>query len=58
METQNQVDPEPSFWVQPPEKRDSEPMWPRNLVIVVFIAFIAGLMLGKIMHPTLLNLKH
>lgn len=67
MKTQNQramenvqqpqvIEQEPSFWVPPPPK--PEPMWSRNLVILVFVAFIAGLMLGKIMHPTILNLKH
>lgn len=55
MENQ-QPEQEPSFWIPPPQKPE-ETMWPRNLVIFVFIAFIAGLMLGKIMHPTLLNLK-
>lgn len=50
-----QIEQEPSFWVQPPQK--IEPVWPRNLVILIFAAFLAGLLLGKVMHPTVLTLK-
>jgi hypothetical protein len=57
---QQQVTEEPSFWVQPPAQAypKEEPMLSRNLVIFVIVAFIAGLLLGKVMNPTILNMKH
>lgn len=60
MENPQQVSEEPSFWVPPPAQAypKEEPMLSRNLVIFVIAAFIAGLLLGKIMNPTILNMKH
>lgn len=53
-----QLEQEPSFWVQPQQPAPVlEPVWPRNLVILIFVAFLAGLLLGKVMHPTVLTLK-
>lgn len=55
MSPDQHVEAEPSFWIPPQQKQ--EPTLPRNLVICIFIAFLAGLLLGKIMHPTVLTLK-
>jgi len=49
-------------WEPPRTEWFPEPVWgtkpeqiERNVVIMVFVAFIAGLLLGKIMNPVILK---
>lgn len=39
----------------PPEPPQQPEMMDRNVMIMIFIAFIAGLLLGKIMNPVILR---
>ena len=41
---------------QPPQRPEAPPhMIDRNLVILIFIVFVAGLLLGKVMNPVVLR---
>lgn len=54
---------EPKVEPRPAQEWYPEPIWSepkpeqieRNVVIMVFVAFIAGLLLGKIMNPVILK---
>lgn len=46
---------EPQYYYQPYQDPVKTDLIDRNIVIIIFVAFIAGLLLGKIMNPVILR---
>lgn len=54
-DTQQWKEPPRQEWYPEPVWMPKEPQIERNVVIMVFVAFVAGLLLGKIMNPVILK---